>query len=109
MAMKRTLTAPECMDYFFRTREKFNARVVGVYSQVVNAHCNFMGYRVTYCRYLLKMLPERIAMVEFLLEHFDCIPDTLPIHRDYLECDHAHLLAYRDKVEEYLRNPYVYR
>ena len=26
--MKRTLTAPECLAYFFKTREKFNAGIV---------------------------------------------------------------------------------
>ena len=106
--MKRTLTAPECLAHFFKTREKFNAGIVRDYARAARSHYNFMGCRVTFCRYLLKSLPERIAMTEFLLEHFDSIPGTEPIQRDYLKCDHEHLIAYRDKVLEYMKNPNVY-
>ena len=67
--MKRTLTAPECLAHFFKTREKFNAGIVRDYARAERSHYNFMGCRVTFCRYLLKSLPERIAMTEFLLEH----------------------------------------
>ena len=106
--MKRTLTAPECLAYFFKTREKFNANVHSTMGSAIRARCNFLGRRSIYCRYLLRVLPERIAMTEFLLQHLDSIPGALPIHRDYLECDHAHLIAYRDKAEEYMKNPNVY-
>ena len=105
--MKRTLTAPECLAYFFKTREKFNADVHSTMSSAIQARGNFLGRRSVYCRYLLSILPERIAMTEFLLEHLDSIPGVLPIHRDYLECDLAHLIAYRDKAQEYMKNPYV--
>ena len=105
--MKRTLTAPECLAYFFKTREKFNANVHSTMGSAIQARCNFLGRRSIYCRYLLRILPERIAMTEFLLEHFDSIPGTEPIQRDYLECDHEHLIAYRDKALEYMKNPYV--
>lgn len=106
--MKRTLTAPECLAYFFKTREKFNARTHNLLILAKNSHCNFLGYRTSYCNILLGILPERIAMTEFLLEHFDSIPGTEPIQRDYLECDHEHLIAYRDKALEYMKNPNVY-
>lgn len=106
--MKRTLTAPECLAYFFKTREKFNADAHRFMRCAINSYANFLGYRVSYCRYLLRILPERIAMTEFLLEHFDNIPGTEPIQRDYLECDHEHLIAYRDKALEYMKNPNVY-
>ena len=106
--MKRTLTAPECLKYFFHTRKSFNTRILDLFGQAKSSHCNFLGYRVTYCQRLLSLLPERIAMTEFLLEHFDSIPGTEPIQRDYLECDHEHLIAYRDKVLEYMKNPNVY-
>ena len=106
--MKRTLTAPECLAHFFKTREKFNARAHNLLTLAKNAHCNFLGYRTSYCGILLGILPERIAMTEFLLQHLDSIPGVLPIHRDYLECDLSHLIAYRDKAEEYMKKPNVY-
>ena len=105
--MKRTLTAPKCLAHFFKTREKFNADVYSTMGSAIRARCNFLGRRSIYCRYLLRILPERIAMTEFLLQHLDSIPGALPIHRDYLECDLSHLIAYRDKAEEYMKNPYV--
>ena len=106
--MAKTLTAPQCLEYFFRTRKKFNTRVLDLMEQIKNAHHNFLGYRVSYCQLLLPLLPERIAMTEFLMEHFHTIPETEPIMYEYLNVDHDALVEHQTKAGEYLRHPDVY-
>ena len=106
--VRTTFTAPQALKFYLDTRARENARLAGYNLRAVKDHHDYMGHRHNCAAWLLRDIPDRLALVDFILKHTaeGTLNPTAETLRS-IRADRDLLLAYRENARSYKADPWT--